>query len=340
MVLRNSTASHRVANLARIVLGVLTGATVLGFAGGLWWFFDLFCHFRVQYVVAAALLALTFLLTRRIRWALGAVALAALNLVPIVPLFLGPTEVAPHPAQRPLRVLSFNIFGFNRDYDRMLACVQREQPDVLVLLEVTPDWMSAVRRLSTSYPYQWINAGNDVTGIAMMSRVEPRHAETVDLGNHGVPSYLLTFQHANAEVAVLGTHLNWPVSRRAAHIRNTQLAALARLARNYPRPLVVIGDLNTTPFSAHFRRTLRDGGLRPCVPGAGLTPTWPTYFPPLLIQIDHCVASAQVRAWNFQVGDHLGSDHYPISVEVAADTPPVSTSRMPSSTLIPSGLRR
>ncbi len=329
MSLGTSFDSRRVAQLARVALGLLAVATVVGFAGGLWWFFDLFCHFRVQYVLAAVLLALIFMIVWRPRLAIGAVALSAVNLVPIVPLFLSPAEAAPHTAHGALRLLSLNIFGFNRDYDRMLAYVQRELPDVLVLLEVTPDWMPAVRRLSASYPYQRINAGNDTTGIAMMSRVEPRQSETVDLGHHGVPSYLLTFEHGSGKISVLGTHLNWPMSGPASHIRNTQLAALARLVRAHPLPLVVMGDLNTTSFSSHFQRTLREGGLQPCVPGAGLTPTWPAYFPPLLIQIDHCLASAQVQAWNFKVGDYLGSDHYPISVEVAPESMSAASDSLP-----------
>lgn len=317
MRFRTMLDRRRVTDLGRLAVLVVGGASALGFAGGLWWAFDLFCHFRAQYLAASILLALVFAAARATRWAFAALALAALNLAPILPLFLQPAEAAPHAAEGTLRLLSFNVFRFNRQYDRLLAYVQRQRPDVLVLVEITADWMPSVRQLASAYPYQWTNAGDDVTGIAVMSRLQPRDARTVDLGNHGVPSYLLTFERAGGEIAVLGAHLNWPLGARASRTRNTQLAAIARLARTHPRPLVVLGDLNITPFSAHFHSTLRDGGLQPCVPGGGLRPTWPAHFPPLLIQIDHCLASARVRAWSFRVGEYLGSDHYPISVEVA-----------------------
>ncbi|MCI0434762.1 MAG: endonuclease/exonuclease/phosphatase family protein [Gemmatimonadetes bacterium] len=343
MSLRTLFHERRAASLGRIALGLLAAATVFGFAGGLWWAFDLFAHFRPQYVVAGLLLALMLALLRQARWAAAGLAIAAVNALPIVPLYLQSAEAARPASGGALRVMSFNIFGLNRDHDSMLRYVQRERPDVLILLEVSPEWIPAVRRLAAEYPHQWVNAGSDVTGIAMMSRERPIAGGMIDLAHQGVPSYVLTFRQGRDRISVLGTHLNWPLGARATQVRNAQLDAIAALARAHAHPLVVMGDLNITPFSAHFPKTLRAGGLQRCVPGAGLTPTWPAHFAPLYIQIDHCLASAEVRAWNFRVGEYLGSDHYPIVVDVAAfspEIPPVSTNLMPSSTLIASGLRR
>lgn len=314
--------SHRVTLTSRLLLCLLAAATLFGFAGSLWWAFDLFSHFRAQYVVAALLLALILIVLRDRRWALLAAALGAANLFPVVALFLLPAQAAPPSASHPLRLMSFNVFGFNRDYARLLDYVARERPDVLVLLEVTPEWMPSVRVLAGEYPHQWINAGSDVSGIAVMSRTAPRAARTLDLGGNGVPSYLLTLESARGPLSVLGTHLNWPIGARASHMRNSQLAKLAQVAHEHVGPLVIVGDLNVTPFSPHFQRLLHDGGLHRCVPDAGLTPTWPALFPPLFIQIDHCLATAGVQAGNFEIGEYLGSDHYPISIDVA----PVSAS--------------
>jgi endonuclease/exonuclease/phosphatase (EEP) superfamily protein YafD len=218
---------------------------------------------------------------------------------------------------RSLELMSFNLFGFNRQYARMLDYVRHEQPDVLVLIEVTPQWMPSVRQLAGDYPYHWINAGDDATGIAVLSRTAPSRASALELAHNGVPSYLLTFESEGKSISVLGTHLSWPLVGSKARVRNSQLAALARLARDHDGPLVIAGDLNITPFSPVFQRTLREGGLRRCVPDAGLTPTWPARFPPLFIQIDHCLATGDVHAANFRVGPYLGSDHYPIVVDIA-----------------------
>jgi endonuclease/exonuclease/phosphatase (EEP) superfamily protein YafD len=304
---------------------VLAGvATLLGFAGSLWWFFDLFSHFRPQYVAGGLVLALALAGARQARWAAAALLVAAVNTVPIVPLYLAPDEAA-HPAPaRSLRLMSFNVFGFNHQHERVLDYIRRERPDVLVLLEITPDWVPMVRELAAQYPYQWINAGDDATGIAMMSRERPSAAATVELARRGAPSYVLTFEREGTALSVLGTHLSWPLGPRASATRNRQLEDMARLAHASPHPLVVMGDLNITPFSSRFAKTLRDGGLQRCVPGAGLMPTWPARVVPLYLAIDHCLASAGVQAWNFRTGEYLASDHYPILVEVAAVSPLIS----------------
>ena len=317
MSLRRLFDDRRTANLGRAALVLAAAATVFGFAGGLWWAFDLFAHFRPQYLAAALLLAAVFGVGRQPRSLALALAVAAANTVPIVPLYL-PSAQADHPvAGGSLKLMSFNVFAFNRDHERMLLYVRRELPDVLVLIEVTPEWAPAVRELAAQYPHRWINVGDAARGIAMMSREQPSAAATIDLAGRGAPSYLLTFGQGSTALSVLGTHFSWPLGRRVSEIRNAQLEALARFARAQPHPLVVMGDLNVTPFSPRFTRMLREGGLQRCVPGAGFTPTWPTHFPPLYIQIDHCLASAGVYAWNFRVGDYLGSDHYPISVQVS-----------------------
>jgi endonuclease/exonuclease/phosphatase (EEP) superfamily protein YafD len=326
MSLRVLLDHRRAVRAGQLALVLATCASALGFAGALWWGFDLFAHFRPQYFVAGVLLAALLAFTRHPWWAAVALVVAAVNAVPVVALYREPAQAAQPGAAQGLRLMAFNVFGFNRDYARTVRYVQREQPDVLVLLEVTPEWIPAVRELAAQYPHQWINAGDDAHGIAMMSREPPVAATAVDLAHHGVLAYLLTYERDGYPLSVLGAHLNWPLGRRASEVRNAQLAAIASLAHGSVEPLVVIGDLNITPFSEHFTRTLRDGGLRRCVPGAGFTPTWPARFVPFYIQIDHCLASAGIHAWNFTIGDHLGSDHYPVSVEVAAavPSPPIS----------------
>jgi endonuclease/exonuclease/phosphatase (EEP) superfamily protein YafD len=310
---------QQLVRIGRAAVAVAAIASVAGFAGGLWWGFDLFAHFRPQYCIAGLLLAASLAVARRMRWAVGALVVAAINAIPVVSLYLEPAEAAGPPAAPALRLMSFNVFNFNRDYAETLRYVQRESPDVLLLIEVSPNWVPTVRTLATQYPYQWIQVGDDATGIAMMSRVRPTAATTIHLAQRDAPAYLLTFQSGDTTLAVLGAHLNWPLGGRASEIRNAQLDAIARLARGHLGPLVVIGDLNVTPFSTHFGRTLREGGLRRCGSGAGLLPTWPARFFPFYIAIDHCLSNASVHAWNFRTGEYLGSDHYPISVQVAAD---------------------
>ena len=303
-----------IARLAVLILAVLTAG---GFAGALWWALDLFSHFRLQYVATAALLAVAFLLMRDRRFALLATAVGAINMVPVAMLFGEPAATATVATGSSLRILSLNVLDFNQQYDRVLAYALRERPDVLILVELTPAWTARLGDLAPEYPHRWVEDGSGEGGIAMMSRRAPARAEAVTLEGGDAPSYLLTFDAPEGSMSVLGTQLEPPLGPGRSRQRNQRLSALARFARDWRGPLAIVGDLNTSPFSPHFHKLLRDGGLRRCAQGGGLVPTWPSLFPPLWIQLDHCLANNGVQSWDLRAGEYVGSDHFPISVHVA-----------------------
>ena len=80
---------------------------------------------------------------------------------------------------------------------------------------------------------------------------------------------------------------------------------------------MVVGDLNCTPWSPHFRRLLRDAGLRDVARGRGLEPTWYPTSLPLGIPIDHVLVSDEIGVANRELGSDLGSDHRPVRVEIS-----------------------
>ena len=127
-------------------------ASLAGFAGGLWWAVDLFAHFRPQYLIAGVLLAAFLAVAGRVRWAVAALVIAALNAIPVVSLYLETSDAARPATGQALRLMAFIVFAHNRDYAETLHYVQRELPDVLVMLEVTPGWVPTVRTLAATEP--------------------------------------------------------------------------------------------------------------------------------------------------------------------------------------------
>jgi len=82
-------------------------------------------------------------------------------------------------------------------------------------------------------------------------------------------------------------------------------------------PLLLLGDLNVTPWNHHFKKLLRHTGLKDSTQGYGVQPTWPTYYPWLWIPIDHCLYSSSIHVVGRKVGEHVGSDHYPVIIDFA-----------------------
>jgi endonuclease/exonuclease/phosphatase (EEP) superfamily protein YafD len=87
------------------------------------------------------------------------------------------------------------------------------------------------------------------------------------------------------------------------------------LARKRTGALVLLGDLNTTSWSPHFRDLINTAGLKDSRAGFGIQPTWPAGTPPLWIPLDHCLVSPEIKVHDRRVGPNVGSDHFPVIVE-------------------------
>jgi len=73
--------------------------------------------------------------------------------------------------------------------------------------------------------------------------------------------------------------------------------------------------MNGTPWSPFFKDFLLSSGLRDSREGFRLQPTWPTWFPPAWIPIDHALVSSSVVVHDRRVGPNVGSDHYPVIID-------------------------
>ena len=289
--------------------------TLLGFLGPLWWCFDLFTHFRVQYCLVLSMLALFMLCARQCMSAGLCGLCACLNLAVIVPLYVGASPMRAQPTARTWRAMFLNVQIDNRDYARTIQAVYNARPDFLVLVEVDPRWLSALNELHASYPHAVVHPSPNNFGLALFSTVPLQRADIVPLAIGELPAVIARLGTDNGTFTLLGTHLIPPMNAHYAELRHIQLMTIAQLLRQTTPPVLLLGDLNMTPWSHLFRRLLADTGLQDSTQGRGLQPTWPTQFPPLGIPIDHCLHSPGIHIVQKRIGSHVGSDHYPLIVD-------------------------
>lgn len=288
-------------------------ATLAGFLGQLWWGFELATHFRVQYAVALGLGALALLVWRRRRWASIFVIFALINAALLAPRFSAVAETQTGDDGPVLRALLANVNSANRDYSRIRDTIIDRNPDFVVLLEVTPWLLDRLADLAGRYPYRAAAPREDNFGIAFLSRRPFLRADVVRLGAPGLPSIIAEFADDQRGFTLLSTHPLPPIGAEQARERNDQLAQLAQLTRQTRHPLLLLGDLNTSPWSPYFEQLLAESGLRDS--GRGILPSWPVGWPPLWIPIDHALFSAGIRIRHRETGPDLGSDHYPVIVD-------------------------
>ena len=81
-------------------------------------------------------------------------------------------------------------------------------------------------------------------------------------------------------------------------------------------PMVVMGDLNISPWSTHFRDFVNSAKLHDGRRGQGVLPTWPTEMPLMQIPLDHILFNAGVRVLSMQASSDVKSDHKIIWADV------------------------
>jgi endonuclease/exonuclease/phosphatase (EEP) superfamily protein YafD len=296
----------------------LWAATLLGFAGAAGWLLDLFAHFRVQYLALATAAALLLFWMRRRRAAAALALCAALNLAVVLP-YLAPTARFQAPTSRSgvVRVATLNVHTANGDHAAVARFVAASRADLVVLLEVDDAWLAGLAGLRREFPHGVAEARGDNFGIALLSRHPCARCRVVHLGEAGLPSVVGEFAVRQTQrFTLMGTHPLPPVGTEYARRHADQLRAVADFMAGIRGPKVLAGDLNTTPWSAHFRPLLRRAGLRDSGMGLGVRWTWPADAPLLGIPIDHVLASPGMHVLERRRGPDVGSDHLPLLVSL------------------------
>ena len=104
------------------------------------------------------------------------------------------------------------------------------------------------------------------------------------------------------------------------HRREAELNQISTATTSSKWPVLVLGDLNETPFGSSWHKLLKTSGLSPVGPLS--TPTWPSQLkgvpvPQWLgIRIDHMLVGPEWEAAPVEVGPKITSDHRPIRATV------------------------
>jgi len=308
-------AGRRLLRLYMAVATLACLATVCGFFARGWWVLELCCHFRVQYAVVLVLATALAAACKRYKSAALLALFTAVNVLPIVPLYFGrttATDVGPS-----LRAVLLNVHTANHDSAAVLDFLQTAEAKLVVLLEVNDRWRRELQALEADYPHSRMMPREDNFGIALLSRVPWHDCRIVHLGDAGVPSIIAHMRIEDAPLTVIATHPLPPVNAEYVADRNRQLVAVAELAAEQDNAVLVLGDLNTTSFSPHFGDLLERSKLQDSRTGFGLQPTWPAQSPVTWISLDHCLVSPSMTVGNRRVGPFVGSDHYPVVVDLA-----------------------
>lgn len=278
------------------------------------WAAELTSHFRVHYFVLLLLFTVLFILGRHRRRAGLTAVFTLINLTLILPFYIPPVTAA---ANTPVyRAVSLNVRTYNTEHDTVLAFLTDTNPDFIVLLEARFDWQDALEPLQQAYPYNNLSQSGRYDGTLIFSRLPFANEGIEEIPDSYRPSAVGQFQLTSGQqLTVVAAHPRSPMRVGRMEERNDHMLVLAAALPAQPRPLLLLGDMNTTPWSPIFRMLEQETGLRNGRLGFGIQATWPAPLGTLGIPIDHALISPELTIHHFQRGPAVGSDHYPIILD-------------------------
>ena len=305
----------RIAGLgdALLVVGLL--CTLLSLFGSLHWALDLFTHFRWQYL-ASCLVAVPWYAWRRSRrmlfWA--SVSLGV-NLALLFG-WIGSAQYDSDSTAEPfLKVVSVNVRTENEEVGKVLDFVRTADADAVLFMEVDDFWEEGLQPLKAIYPNSRFESRVDNFGIALYTKLEVEKLEIRHPGEADVPIVVATLKKDGRSFQLAGVHPVPPIGQWNSQHRNEDIKAYAALARESEGPMLLVGDLNSSPWSKGMRILTGGSDLRL---GGALNAAMPTWMVGTLVSIpiDHALAQKPLTLLRRSVGPEVGSDHRPIVIEV------------------------
>ncbi len=277
--------------------------------------FDWLSHFRMQYVVL--LFAVTVIAVfRHQRTSVLILSTCLVFHATTVYSSLRALNQATAAKSNTLKVMTSNVWANNSDYDGYVDYVQTVNPDVIVIQEYTTAWDDALTTQLVQYPHTLRYPEENPFGIAVFSKYPLTDGRAFLVSRNTTPSIDVTVDVNGTALKILGTHPLPPVSLVTHHLRNEHLEALAEFIRYESGPTIVMGDLNITPWSQPFQHLVARAGLLDGRRGHGVLPTWPSWFYPLQIPIDHILVKPSITVTELENSEALKSDHRSLSATV------------------------
>jgi endonuclease/exonuclease/phosphatase (EEP) superfamily protein YafD len=296
---------------------VALAGTAVGFLADAWWMFGLVQDLRWHLVLTLIPSSIGLLLLRRLPIGALAAVGAVINLMVVVPPFLDGDDG--RSVYGDSLALSFHNTKYRADLDAVVERVSDRRDDLVVLSNT--DWVSHRELDRADLGGLTVIGGPRFTedlAITVLARDPDLEVVVHRLSPRGRDWVVEVVTELDGEpIHILGAHPVSPRDAGRAARRDAMLEWVARWANDREAEVVVVGDLNATPWSRSFRGMITTGGLTDSQRMHGMQPSWPARARAVGLPIDHVLVSAGLVAVERELGPAFGSDHRMLHARVA-----------------------
>ena len=221
--------------------------------------------------------------------------------------------------EQSIRLLTANVYQYNRRAAEYLKNISAANPDVILLLETDKWWLERSESLEKDYPYSVKVPLENTYGMLLYSKYTLKEWSVEYLVEQDIPSI-----HAKAElpsgklIQLFCVHPTPPVPNENPRSteRDKELLIVAKLAKASKLPVIVLGDLNDVAWSYTTDLFCKISGLLDPRKGRGFFNTFHARYPFLRFPLDHIFCSVDFKLLHLSRLPAAGSDHFPMFAEL------------------------
>lgn len=241
----------------------------------------------------------------------------AVRIFPYSPLAKTELALSPDaPAAERVSLLSINVLMENTEHEKLRQLIDREDPDVLFLMETDAVWASALEEQLARYETVVLHPLVNHYGMIFATRLPARHAETVFLSEDDTPTILAELEGPSGAFFFVGLHPRPPVPGNDTEARDAQIKRAALLADRTYLPVVAMGDFNDVAWSWTAERFKEYGDFRDPRVGRGMLPSFDANSWLMRFPIDQLYLTEGLGLVSFDRLEHIGSDHFPMKAVI------------------------
>lgn len=221
---------------------------------------------------------------------------------------------------RPVSMLSVNVLMENERYDDLRVILDREDPDVLLLMETDQAWADALDSRLDRYTTVKSHIADDHYGMIFATRLDPVSVEFLWPDADDTPALKAVLRAPDGTAFnFIGLHPRPPVPGNTTAVRDKQIKNAALMTSSSDRPTVCMGDFNDVAWSWTTKRFKRYGDFVEPRVGRGMYASFHAEHPLIRLPIDQIFVTEDVNLVSFNRLEGFGSDHFPMAVTVYFD---------------------
>lgn len=219
-----------------------------------------------------------------------------------------------------IRILIANVLQDNRDSHLCINTINRFTPDIILLVETDKRWCDEVQACASGYPYRVLQPQSNTYGMAVFSKLEIVKHVVRFLVEPDVPSITADIRTKAGEMFRLYClHPKPPIPSEAKKSteRDAEILLIGKEAKASRQPVIVAGDLNDVAWSYTTKLFLKVSSLIDPRIGRGFYSTYHADYRLFRWSLDHVFCSSHFYLQELKRLPHIGSDHFPIFIEVS-----------------------